>query len=77
MSSQVGSRKLWSNPHDLSETEAYTPSVIDRFMGLIQRLPRVEWAATRVDKEQRCLPRLAPLLSLAVSVPPATGTPAG
>jgi hypothetical protein len=43
MSGQVRIRKLWSNPHDLSGTEAYTPTFIDRFMGLIQRLPGPYW----------------------------------
>ena len=43
MSSQVRSRTLWSNPHDLSDTAAYGPSFVDRFMGLIQRLPVPYW----------------------------------
>jgi aminoglycoside phosphotransferase (APT) family kinase protein len=39
------------------------------------RLPRVPGAAHQVDKEQRWLPRLAPLLLLAVPVPIGKGAP--
>jgi aminoglycoside phosphotransferase (APT) family kinase protein len=39
------------------------------------RLPRRPWVAANVTKEQRWLPRLAPLLPLAVPVPLALGTP--
>ncbi len=40
------------------------------------RLPRIQGATAQVDKEQQWLPRLAPLLPLAVPVPLAKGTPA-
>lgn len=40
------------------------------------RLPRIHWAAGQVDKEQRWLPRLAPLLPLAIPVPLGKGEPA-
>ncbi len=40
------------------------------------RLPRRSEAAGQVDKEQRWLPQLAPLLPLAVPVPLGKGTPA-
>ncbi len=40
------------------------------------RLPRIHWATGQGDKEQRWLPRLAPLLPLAIPVPLAQGTPA-
>jgi len=39
------------------------------------RLPRIEWATANVDKEHRWLPRLAPLLPLAIPVPLARGEP--
>jgi aminoglycoside phosphotransferase (APT) family kinase protein len=39
------------------------------------RLPRLPRAAEMVDKEQQWLPRLAPLLPLAVPVPLGAGTP--
>lgn len=40
------------------------------------RLPRGEWAAGQAHKEAAWLPRLAPLLSLAVPTPAGTGVPA-
>lgn len=40
------------------------------------RLPRIHGAALQVDKEHRWLPRLAPLLPLAIPVPLGKGTPA-
>jgi aminoglycoside phosphotransferase (APT) family kinase protein len=40
------------------------------------RLPRIHWATGQVDKELQWLPRLAPLLPLAIPVPLAKGTPA-
>lgn len=43
---------------------------------LAVRLPRIPGAAGQVDKEHRWLPRLAPLLPLAISVPLGKGTPA-
>ncbi len=39
------------------------------------RLPRVQGATEQVDKEQQWLPRLAPLLPLAIPVPLAKGMP--
>ncbi len=39
------------------------------------RLPRIQASAGQVDKEQRWLPRLAPLLPLAIPVPLAKGMP--
>lgn len=39
------------------------------------RLPRIHWATGQVDKEHRWLPRLAPLLPLAIPVPLAMGIP--
>jgi aminoglycoside phosphotransferase (APT) family kinase protein len=41
----------------------------------VVRLPRVQWAAGQVDKEQRWLPKLAPLLPLTIPVPLAVGAP--
>lgn len=43
----------------------------DRFL----RFPRIPGAVAQVDKEQRCLPLLAPLLPLSVPVPLAEGKP--
>jgi aminoglycoside phosphotransferase (APT) family kinase protein len=43
---------------------------------LVVRLPRINWAVGQVDKEQQWLPRLAPLLPLAIPVPLAKGEPA-
>jgi len=40
------------------------------------RLPRIHWATGQPEKEHRWLPRLAPLLPLAIPVPLAKGTPA-
>ncbi|HUH06557.1 MAG TPA: aminoglycoside phosphotransferase family protein [Egibacteraceae bacterium] len=42
---------------------------------MVVRLPRVDWALGQVEKEQQWLPRLAPLLPLAVPAPLAMGTP--
>jgi aminoglycoside phosphotransferase (APT) family kinase protein len=39
------------------------------------RLPRIESATEQVDKEHQWLPRLAPLLPLAIPIPLAKGTP--
>lgn len=39
------------------------------------RLPRIHWAIGQVEKEQRWLPRLAPLLPLAIPMPLAKGIP--
>lgn len=36
---------------------------------MVARLPRIEWAGGCVDKEQESLPRLAPLLPVAIPVP--------
>ena len=43
---------------------------------LVVRLPRMDQAALALDKEYRWLPKLAPLLPLAVPVPLAKGRPA-
>ena len=43
---------------------------------MVVRLPRIQWAVAGVEKEQEWLPRLAPLLPVAVPVPLAQGTPA-
>jgi aminoglycoside phosphotransferase (APT) family kinase protein len=40
---------------------------------MVVRLPRIAWAVEQVDKEQRWLPALAPLLPLAIPVPLAKG----
>jgi len=42
---------------------------------LAVRLPRIHWAVADVEKEQRWLPDLAPLLPLAIPVPVARGAP--
>ena len=39
------------------------------------RLPRIQWATGQVDKEHQWLPRLAPLLPLAIPLPLAKGRP--
>ncbi|WP_316520546.1 aminoglycoside phosphotransferase family protein [Kitasatospora brasiliensis] len=44
---------------------------------LAVRLPRVEWAAAGLRREQQWLPRLAPRLALPVPTPLAVGRPAG
>jgi aminoglycoside phosphotransferase (APT) family kinase protein len=43
---------------------------------MVVRLPRVQRAVAQVEKEQEWLPRLAPLLPLAIPVPLAKGAPA-
>jgi aminoglycoside phosphotransferase (APT) family kinase protein len=40
------------------------------------RLPRIDWAAGNVEREQQWLPRLAPLLPIAIPVPLGKGKPA-
>ncbi len=40
---------------------------------MVVRLPRIHWAIAQVDREQRWLPRFAPLLPLAIPVPLAKG----
>ena len=42
---------------------------------MVVRLPRIHWAVDTVDKEQQWLPKLAPLLPLAIPVPLAKGAP--
>lgn len=42
---------------------------------LVVRLPRIAWAIGQVDKEHVWLPRLAPLLPLAIPVPLVKGMP--
>jgi aminoglycoside phosphotransferase (APT) family kinase protein len=39
------------------------------------RLPRIHWATGQVEKEQEWLPRIAPLLPLAIPIPLAKGEP--
>lgn len=41
----------------------------------VVRLPRIDWAASQVEKEQRWLPTLAPHLPLAIPAPLAMGAP--
>ena len=43
--------------------------------GMAVRLPRIHWAIEQVGKEHKWLPRLAPLLPLAVPAPLAKGAP--
>ena len=42
---------------------------------LVARLPRVPWAADQVGKEQTWLPKLAPLLPMAIPTPVGKGEP--
>ena len=39
------------------------------------RMPRIDWAVNAVDREHRWLPRIAPLLPVAIPVPLGTGEP--
>jgi len=41
----------------------------------VARLPRIDWAVDAVDREQRWLPKLAPLLPVKIPVPLGTGAP--
>ncbi len=43
---------------------------------MLVRLPRIHWAVDNVQREQEWLPRLAPLLPVAIPVPLAKGEPA-
>lgn len=43
---------------------------------MVVRLPRIPWAVESVDKEHQWLPRLAPLLPVAIPVPLGKGAPA-
>ena len=55
---------------------AGTDNAIYRLGGnMAVRLPRIHWATGQVDKEYCWLPRLAPLLPLAIPVPLAIGEP--
>jgi len=55
---------------------AGTDNVMIRLGGtLVVRLPRTASAAAGVDKEQRLVPRLAPLLPVAVPAPAGFGVP--
>jgi aminoglycoside phosphotransferase (APT) family kinase protein len=45
-------------------------------LDMVVRLPRIHWAVGGVAKDWQWLPRLAPLLPVAVPVPLAKGTPA-
>jgi aminoglycoside phosphotransferase (APT) family kinase protein len=57
-------------------TSAGTDNTIYRLgSDMAVRLPRIESATGQVDKEHQWLPRLAPLLPLAIPVPLAKGTP--
>src|SRR5439155_7211803 len=42
---------------------------------MVVRLPRIYWATGQADKEHHWLPRLAPLLPLAIPIPLAKGKP--
>jgi aminoglycoside phosphotransferase (APT) family kinase protein len=42
---------------------------------MVVRLPRIHWATGQVEKEHQWLPRLAPLLPLAIPLPLAKGEP--
>ena len=42
---------------------------------MVVRLPRIQWATNQVAKEHRWLPKLSPLLPIAIPVPLAQGTP--
>lgn len=55
---------------------AGTDNVIYRLgRDMVVRLPRIRAASRRLEKEHRWLPRLAPLLPLAIPIPLARGTP--
>ena len=55
---------------------AGTVNAIYRLGGdMVVRLPRTHWATDHIDRENRWLPRLAPLLPLSVPVPLAKGKP--
>lgn len=43
---------------------------------MVVRLPRIHWAVDSIDKERQWLPRLAPLLPVAIPRPLALGAPA-
>jgi aminoglycoside phosphotransferase (APT) family kinase protein len=43
---------------------------------MVVRLPRIHWAVQSLDKEHQWLPRLAPLLPVAIPAPLAKGVPA-
>jgi aminoglycoside phosphotransferase (APT) family kinase protein len=56
---------------------AGTDNALYRLGGdMVVRLPRIHWAVDDVDKEQEWLPRLAPLLPVAIPLPLARGEPA-
>ncbi|HEU4428483.1 MAG TPA: aminoglycoside phosphotransferase family protein [Myxococcota bacterium] len=43
----------------------------------VVRLPRIDWAVDAVDREQRWLPKLAPLLPVKIPAPLGRGAPGG
>lgn len=67
---------LWMNLPIEAFASAGTDHALYRLgVDMVVRLPRIESAAAQVDKEQRWLPRLAPLLPLATPVPLVKGAP--
>jgi len=66
----------WANLPIKPVTSAGTDNALYRLgEDMVVRLPRIHWAAGQVEKEYRWLPRLAPLLPLAIPVPLAKGKP--
>jgi aminoglycoside phosphotransferase (APT) family kinase protein len=67
----------WANLPIAPVPSAGTDNALYRISAdMVVRLPRIHWAVGQVEKEQEWLPRLAPLLPLAIPVPLAMGTPA-
>jgi len=66
----------WADLPIVSVPSAGTDNALYRLGGdMAVRLPRIPEATGQVDKELRCLPRLAPHLPLTIPVPIARGTP--
>ena len=66
----------WADDPIEAVASAGTDNALYRLgVDMVVRLPRILGATGQVDKEQQWLPRLAPLLPLAIPVPIAMGMP--
>src|ERR671931_135247 len=67
----------WASLPIESVSSSGTVNALYRLGGdLVVRLPRTRWGVGAADRELRSLPKLAPLLPIAIPVPLAKGIPA-
>jgi aminoglycoside phosphotransferase (APT) family kinase protein len=73
----AGQLPQWAGlPLDRVESAGTDNAIFRLGDGMAVRLPRIHWATGQPDKEHEWLPRLAPLLPLAIPCPLAKGAPA-